>query len=110
MLTTGLVAPLSLDPRRGASRTVVVAEEDTVDDVIAVPDKESLRRAAWAIGEEAAADSFLPSVNHVGLAMIAPYQGFAHWRLLHGWIEETRRQRGDAWNGSRMIVRIYDVS
>ena len=47
-------------------------------------DPEELRRCAWEIGEEPAADAYVPATNHVGLAMVTPYQGFAHWRILPG--------------------------
>jgi glycosyltransferase involved in cell wall biosynthesis len=39
-----------------------------------------------------------------------PYQGFAHWRIRHDWIEQIARSRGDAWHHCRMILRLYDVS
>jgi glycogen(starch) synthase len=75
-----------------------------------VPDAETLRRCAWEIGEERAGDSYTPTVNHVGLAAVAPYQGFAHWRILHSWVEETSRRKGDAWHNCRLVLRVYDVS
>jgi glycosyltransferase involved in cell wall biosynthesis len=74
------------------------------------PDREVLNRHAWAIGEQRPGDSFTPSCSHVGLAMVDPYQGFAHWRILHSWIEQTAGQRGDAWRDCRMVLRLYDVS
>jgi hypothetical protein len=74
------------------------------------PQGEVLRRWAWEIGEKRAADSYVPPCCHVGLAMVAPYEGFVYWRLLPEWIEQTARQRGDAWHHCRMVVRLYDVS
>jgi glycosyltransferase involved in cell wall biosynthesis len=77
----------------------------------AVPvDAETLRRIAWEIGEEKPADAHVPSGNHVGLAAVTPHQGFAHWRILPEWVEQTVRARGDAWHNCQLILRIYDVS
>jgi glycosyltransferase involved in cell wall biosynthesis len=74
------------------------------------PSPDFLRHAAWEIGERKAWEAFGPTENHVGLGLVAPHQGFAHWRIRHDWIEETRRRRGDSWNHCRMILRLYDVS
>jgi glycosyltransferase involved in cell wall biosynthesis len=79
-------------------------------DRLAGPDPECLRRRAWEIGETRAADSFAPAASHVGLAMVSPGQGFAHWRILPGWVEQTAWQRGHAWHHCRLILRLYDVS
>jgi glycogen synthase len=73
-------------------------------------DKEYLRSLAWEISERKPAEAFAPVVNHVALAMVNPCRGFAHWRISHEWIEDARRQRGDAWNNCRMVLRLYDVS
>jgi hypothetical protein len=74
------------------------------------PDQESLRRAAWEIGERRPADAYVPPGNHVGVAMVHPTQGFAYWRLQHGWVEDVARSRGGHWDGSRPILRLYDTS
>ena len=73
-------------------------------------DPEVLRRYGWEIGERKAADSFVPLENHVALAPVSPGQGFAHWRILDGWVEQTARSRGDAWRDCRLVMRLYDVS
>ncbi len=78
---------------------------------VSVPlDTELLRRCAWEIGEERAADAYAPAGNHVGMAAVTPHQGFVHWRILPEWVEQTARQRGGAWHNCRLVVRIYDVS
>ncbi len=77
---------------------------------VGLPDQDLLRRVAWEIGEQRPADRYTPPSSHVGLAMVHPTFGFVHWRILHDWVEHTARQRADAWDGSRMIVRLYDVS
>ena len=74
------------------------------------PDPEVLRQIAWEIGERKAADKYVPTLSHVGLAMATPHQGYAHWRILSEWIEETKRSRGGAWHNCRMVLRLYDVS
>jgi glycosyltransferase involved in cell wall biosynthesis len=76
----------------------------------AAPEAELLRRCAWEIGEEKAADAYAPADSHVGLAAVAPHQGFAHWRIQPEWVEQTARQRGGAWNHCRLVLRLYDVS
>jgi glycosyltransferase involved in cell wall biosynthesis len=73
-------------------------------------DPEHLRRVAWEIGAKKPADAYEPPANHVGLAMVAPRQGFAHWRILPGWVEATARSRGHAWHNCRLVLRLYDVS
>lgn len=73
-------------------------------------DADFLRSTAWEISERKPADAFTPLVNHVALAMVNPCRGFAHWRISHEWIEETRRKHANAWNNSRMVLRLYDVS
>ncbi|MBV9125884.1 MAG: DUF4912 domain-containing protein, partial [Planctomycetes bacterium] len=72
--------------------------------------EEFLRRCAWEIGERKASEMFIPTASHVGLALVNPYQGFVHWRILHDWIDQTARGKGDAWHHCRMILRLYDVS
>jgi glycogen(starch) synthase len=73
-------------------------------------DAETLRRCAWEIGEQKPADAYVPAENHVGLAAVAPNQGFAHWRIRSEWVDETARQRGGAWHHCRLVLRLYDVS
>jgi glycosyltransferase involved in cell wall biosynthesis len=75
-----------------------------------VPDPERLRHTAWEIGEQQAAAAYTPTTNHVGLAAVAPYQGFAHWRILPAWVEQTARRQGEAWSNCRLVIRLYDVS
>ncbi len=73
-------------------------------------DAEDLRRYAWEIGEENPAQAYVPGDNHVGLAAVAPNQGFAHWRIRQEWVDETARKRGGAWHNCRLVLRLYDVS
>jgi glycosyltransferase involved in cell wall biosynthesis len=69
-----------------------------------------LRHSAWEVGATRAAEAYAPTENHVALGMVSPCQGFAHWRIRHEWIEQTRQQRGEAWQHCRMVLRLYDVS
>jgi glycogen synthase len=71
---------------------------------------EFLRHVAWQIGEEGAADSFVPVENHVALAMVSPAEAYVHWRLLPAWVDERARQRGDGWRDCRLVLRLYNVS
>ncbi|HVS37433.1 MAG TPA: DUF4912 domain-containing protein, partial [Gemmataceae bacterium] len=73
-------------------------------------DAETLRRVAWEIGERRAGDSYVPTENHVGLAPIAPGQGFAHWRILQPWVDGTASARGEGWRDCRLVLRLYDIS
>lgn len=92
----------------GAARALEAAEAAVKP--ASSPDQEALRRAAWEISERQLVDSYCPPGNHVGLAMVHPGQGFAYWRMQHGWVEELRRSRGGRWDGSRPILRLYDTS
>jgi glycosyltransferase involved in cell wall biosynthesis len=74
------------------------------------PTPEFLRRCAWEIGEQKLSETYVPPACQVGLAMINPCQGFAHWRILPEWIDQVARQKGDTWHNCRMILRLYDVS
>jgi len=74
------------------------------------PTEEFLRRCAWEIGEKRPTESYTPATSHVGLAVVTPAQGFAHWRVLPVWVEHTARQKGDAWHRCRFVLRLYDVS
>ena len=74
------------------------------------PDIELLRDQAWDVGERKPAEAFVPMANHVGLAMVSPGRGFAHWRILNQWIQRTSQRRGDTWYNCRMVLRLYDVS
>jgi glycogen(starch) synthase len=42
--------------------------------------------------------------------MVTPYEGFAHYHIRPGWVEETARRKGDAWYHCRPVLRLYDVS
>ncbi len=75
-----------------------------------LPEADALRSFAWDVGERKPADTFAPTVSHVGLAMVCPGRGFAHWRILTDWIRRTEQQQGGAWHDCRMILRLYDVS
>src|SRR5579872_2093012 len=76
----------------------------------APPDPEVLRRWAWEVGQAKPAEAFAPDHNHTALAAVLPAQGFAHWRILPGWVEETAKRRGGAWHNCRLVLRLYDVS
>jgi glycosyltransferase involved in cell wall biosynthesis len=74
------------------------------------PEAEALRRIAWEIGERRPAEAYTPPESHVGLAMVQPGQAFAYYRILHEWVEQTEKSRNGDWDGSRPVLRLYDVS
>jgi len=74
------------------------------------PDAEFLRDCAWDVAEKKPAEAYRPAANHVGLAMVTPARGIAHWRILDDWIGRAAQERGDAWHDCRFILRLYDVS
>jgi glycogen(starch) synthase len=76
----------------------------------AIPDAEFLRNCAWLISERNQAGAYVPPGNYVGLAMVTPCQGFAHWRIHQDWVDQTAWQRGQAWHHCRLVLRLYDVS
>ncbi len=76
----------------------------------AAPTPEHLRHVAWAIGERRPAEAYTPAQAHVGLAPVAPGEGFAHWRIPQPWVERTAAQKGAAWHHCRLVLRLYDVS
>jgi glycosyltransferase involved in cell wall biosynthesis len=74
------------------------------------PDPEHLRRCAWEIGEQRAAERYTPPTSHVGLAMVHPSVGFAYWRILYDQVQQLAQSRSSDWDGSQPILRLYDVS
>ncbi len=82
----------------------------TVPQQAGPPEQQALRAAAWEIGERRLVECYHLPCNYVGLAMVHPTQGFAYWRLTLDWIEQTARSRGQRWDGSRPVLRLYDVS
>jgi glycosyltransferase involved in cell wall biosynthesis len=113
MFTPGLLDPASAEARawNGAHRVAHGLNGHAHHDpAVLTPDPELLRRCAWEIGEQKPTDGFQPAGSHVGLGMVGPHQGFAHWRILDGWVQETARRKGDAWRDCRLVLRLYDVS
>jgi len=73
-------------------------------------DSQTLRGIAWEIGSREAHRHYAPPGSRVTIAMITPSSGFATFRIDPGWVEARARERGQAWNGSRPVLRLYDVS
>jgi glycogen(starch) synthase len=71
---------------------------------------EFLRHVAWQIGERRPPADYQPAGNHVGLGTVTPREGFAHFRILPGWVEEARQRKGNAWHNCRLVLRLYDVT
>jgi glycosyltransferase involved in cell wall biosynthesis len=106
------VATLDVGSEYLVSATPTYSLEGTpaVFQPIAPRNQELLRRVAWEIGEKRPAEKYAPDHNHVNLAMVHNTQGFIHWRITVDWVQDVARSRGNAWDGSRPIVRLYDVS
>ncbi len=69
-----------------------------------------LRRYAWEIGSRRAHDAHVCPDTYVNLCAVSPGEAFVVWRVQPSWIESTSARRRDHWNGSRFVVRLYDVS
>jgi glycosyltransferase involved in cell wall biosynthesis len=114
MMMPGLIAPI-LDSQTLRRYAAEVESAEAVPAVEPVPpppppDPEILRKVAWDIGAERARETFVPTDSHVGLGMVGPKEGFAHWRMKPEWMQGIARERGNLWNQSRPILRLYDVS
>ena len=116
--TTGNDQAITRQRRRNASTEPAVRNDEAVSssqpqiftEPQQIPDQEALRRCGWEISEAKPADNYNPAASHVGLAMVAPTHGYAHWRIDADWIEQTRKQKGGAWNNCRMILRLYNTT
>jgi glycosyltransferase involved in cell wall biosynthesis len=105
------LAPVEAQPRQPRRPAAAGREKPAVNGHRPQrPDQEFLRRCAWEIGEGHPADAYTPPESHVGLAMVCPAEGFAHWRILPEWVDRTARQKGHAWHHCRPVLRLYDVS
>jgi glycosyltransferase involved in cell wall biosynthesis len=92
------------------SRTSRSGTQPIRDAHVSARDAEFLRSCAWEIGEKRPAEAYMPPANSVGLAVVSPAEGFAHWRLSPDWVDQTAQHRGHAWGGCRLVLRLYDVS
>jgi glycogen(starch) synthase len=111
-LINGLIA-LGTEPRMPCGydfSPTATSRHGSVSPAPRLVDVEILRRCAWEIGEHKVADQYQPASNHVGLGMVTPGAGFAHWNILQDWVDETAQQKGDAWHHCRLVLRLYDVS
>jgi glycogen synthase len=109
-----VVSPPTEEPTNGVYTTKETAEAPEAKPAAPLPppppDQETLRRVSWEIGVRRPCDGYAPPHNHVALGMVNPFQGFAHWRILQKWIDDTAWSRGTAWYNCRLILRLYDVS
>jgi glycosyltransferase involved in cell wall biosynthesis len=76
----------------------------------APPAADAMRTLAWELGEERAADQYLPPESHCALQFVNPRQAFVHYRILTSWIDSVASDKGSAWHHCRMILRMYDVT
>jgi glycogen(starch) synthase len=113
ILLNGFLDLAAADARAGALPTGDVPNGEAhvfTNPSPAPPSPEQLRRVAWEIGERNVAHAYTPAGAHVGLAAVAPGEGFAHWRIPQEWVDRTARQKGGAWHHCRLVLRLYDVS
>jgi glycosyltransferase involved in cell wall biosynthesis len=73
-------------------------------------DVERLRSYAWEIGARQARRERTAPASFVALAAVSPGEALACWRIARDWLERAAQQRGDAWRGSRQLLRLYDVT
>jgi glycosyltransferase involved in cell wall biosynthesis len=73
-------------------------------------DVEVLRRHAWEIGSRHAQAKYLCPDSYVNLCAVSPGEALVVWRLQDAWIKSMAESHQHEWQGSRRVVRLYDVS
>lgn len=73
-------------------------------------DVEALRRHAWEIGSRRSHANYVCPDSYVNVCAVSPGEAFLVWRLQPAWIEATAERKRGAWNGARLVIRLYDVS
>lgn len=69
--------------------------------------QEKLREIAWKVG----AKYPIPLTgDHVNLLMVNPRLGYVHWQIQEESVGALKLTHGERFNGSRMVVRVYDVT
>ncbi len=72
-----------------------------------IPSQEQLRKVAW----EAGGKYPIPLTgDHVTLLMVHPRLGYVHWHIREKSVEALKATYGERFNGSHMVVRVYDVT
>jgi glycosyltransferase involved in cell wall biosynthesis len=72
-----------------------------------LPDQERLRAICWDLG----ARFPIPFAgDHISFATVHPRLGYVHWHVRESSVERLRTRQGDAFHGSVLVVRIYDVT
>jgi hypothetical protein len=110
ILVNGFLAPTAADGRKRHHSNGKAHRNGHAAPPVTGPAPEALRRLAWEIGERRPADGYVPGDAHVGLAAVSPGEGFAHWRIPQGWVDQAVRQKGAGWHNCRLVLRLYDVS
>ena len=72
-----------------------------------LPSRGRLREICWDIGTRFPA-SF--TTDRIVFALVHPRLGYLHWHVQESSVDRLRGQRGDAFQGSRLVVRVYDVT
>ncbi len=68
---------------------------------------ERLRSLCWELGTR-----FPPTLggDRLALAMVHQHLGFLHWQLRSGSVEQLKADKGAAFDGARLALRVYDVT
>ncbi|NLW30137.1 MAG: DUF4912 domain-containing protein [Fibrobacter sp.] len=69
--------------------------------------QQELRKICWMVGTH-----FPESLNQEGIILLAvnPHLGFIQWHINDKSITSLKNRLGNAFNGSRMVIRLYDVT
>lgn len=69
--------------------------------------QERLRKIAWEVGTKYP----IPLAgDHIGLLMVRPRLGYAHWQIRTDHVEALKAADEEGFNGAHMVIRIYDVT
>jgi len=68
---------------------------------------QELRDVCWSLGTAFPAPF---TAERIGAVMVRPRFYFLHWHIPQESIDRLRAAQGDAFGGSRLVIRIYDVT
>ncbi len=69
-----------------------------------------LRQHVEAISARRAHEAWACTRGYINLLVVSPTEAFFAWRLQPAWVSETEARYSQSWSGSRLVIRLYDVS